>query len=316
VYCYTISRTIGFRPDHAFLCLIVFVFLVYGREWGKLFLKDWSPFILFWVAYDMMRGVADSIRGRINIEGPFQLEQWLFGWLTPSQIPPFYFQAFQIAHDGTVIKLVFDLASALIYALHFVAPLIVGWFFWHTLNERRTFYLYVCTFTVLNVMALITFMVYPAAPPWYVYAHGFSQPTAGMIDSAGALVNFDKIVGRRFFVSFYNTFNSNLFAAIPSLHSGYPTTIALALWWRLRGRSWLFVLYPLLAWFAAVYLNHHYVIDLVIGSLYALAAWCLAKFVLMPRVFDRFVDYEVTSRRVLTTSFGAAALSTEEPDAG
>jgi len=305
VYCYTISRTIGLRPDHAFLSLILFVFLVYGRTWGKLFLIDWSPFILFWVAYDMMRGVADSVRGRINIEGPFELERALFGWLTPSDIPAFYFQDFQAANDGTLVRLVFDLASALIYALHFVAPLILGWFFWHTLNERRTFYLYVCTFTVLNVMALLTFMVYPAAPPWYVYTHGFGQPSADMIDSAGALVNFDRVVGRRFFVSLYNTFNSNPFAAIPSLHSGYPTTIALFVWLRLGGRSWLFFGYPLLAWFSAVYLNHHYIIDLVIGSLYVLVAWCLARFLLIPLLLDRYVDYELTSKRLLKSSFRA-----------
>ena len=86
VYLYTISRTIGLRPDHAFLCLIVFVFLVYGRRWGKAFLIDWSPFILFWVAYDMMRGIADSIRGQINATGPFNIEASLFGWLTPAVV--------------------------------------------------------------------------------------------------------------------------------------------------------------------------------------------------------------------------------------
>jgi hypothetical protein len=311
LYLYGISRTIGFRPDHAFLSLIVFVFLVYGRRWGKLFLIDWSPFILFWVAYDMMRGVADSVRGRINIEEPFQLEKLLFGWLTPADVPAFYFQQFQIAHDGTLIRLLFDLASALIYALHFVAPLVLGWFFWHTLNERRTFYIYVYALTVLNVMALVTFMIYPAAPPWYVYKHGFGQPSDVMLDSAGALVNFDKVVGRRFFVSFYNTFNSNLFAAIPSLHSGYPTMIALCLWARLRGRAWLFIAYPLLAWFAAVYLNHHYVIDLVIGSLYAVVAWGFGKMVLIPFAFDRFVDYDVTSAQLFKSSFGASSSSRE-----
>ena len=225
-YLYLISRTIGLRPDHAFLSLIVLVFLVYGRQWGKLFIIDWLPFILFWVAYDMMRGVADSIRGAINIAGPFHLEQSLFGWLTPAAVPAFYFQQFQVAWDGTLLRTVFDLLSALMYALHFVSPLILGWFFWYTLNERRAFYLCVYTFTALNVMALITFMVFPVAPPWYVFEHGFGQPTDVMLDSAGALVNFDRIVGRRFFVSFYNTFNSNLFAAIPSLHAGYPTVIA------------------------------------------------------------------------------------------
>ena len=313
LYLFTISRTIGIRPDHAFLSLLIFVFLIYGRSWGRLFLIDWSPFILFWVAYDMMRGVADSIRGQINIEGPFRLEQLLFGWLTPADVPPFYFQHFQIAYDGTSIRMLFDLASALIYALHFITPLVLGWFFWHTLNERRTFYRYVYALTVLNVMALVTFMIYPVAPPWYVYEHGFGQPTSVMLDSAGALMNFDKIIGKRFFVSFYNTFNSNLFAAIPSLHAGYPTMIALCLWERLRGRAWLFIAYPLLAWFAAVYLNHHYVIDLVIGSVYAVLAWGFAKTILIPFVFDRLIDYEISSRQVLKSSFGAKTPATGQP---
>jgi len=166
---------------------------------------------------------------------------------------------------------------------------------------------FIYALTVLNVMALITFMVYPAAPPWYVYQHGFGQPPHSMLDSSGSLVNFDKIVGRRMFVSFYNTFNSNLFAAIPSLHSGYPTTIAISLWWRLRGRTWLWVVYPLVAWFAAVYLNHHYIIDLVIGSAYSLVAFAISRFVLIPYVFDRFVDYDVTSRQQFKTSFDAKA---------
>jgi len=79
--------------------------------------------------------------------------------------------------------------------------------------------------------------------------------------------------------------------------------MALCLWWRLRGWTWLFVFYPLLAWFAAVYLNHHYLIDLVIGSLYTVVAWGFARIVLIPFVFDRFVDYELTSRQVLKSSF-------------
>ena len=306
-YLYVISRTIGIRPDHAFLSLLILVFLVYGRRWGKLFVIDWLPFILFWVAYDMMRGVADSIRGEINIAGPFHLEQSLFGWLTPAAVPAFYFQQFQLAYEGTLLRTVFDLLSALIYALHFISPLILGWFLWYTLNERRTFYICVYTFTALNVMALITFMIYPVAPPWYVFKHGFGQPTDAMLDSAGALVNFDRIVGRRLFVSLYNTFNSNLFAAIPSLHAGYPTVIALCLWDRLRGRAWLFLAYPLLAWFAAVYLNHHYIIDLVIGSVYAAVAWVIARFVLIPVVFDRFVDYGITSRELFKATFKASA---------
>jgi len=139
---------------------------------------------------------------------------------------------------------------------------------------------------------------------WYVYVHGFAQPSDAMLDSAAGLVNFHEIVGQRFFVSFYNTFNSNLFAAIPSPHSGYPTAIALFVWLRLGGRTWLFLAYPLLAWFAAAYLNHHYIIDLILGSLYVMAAWVGARTIAMP-LLDRILDYESTSRLALRSSFGS-----------
>ena len=94
-------------------------------------------------------------------------------------------------------------------------------------------------------MALITFMVFPTAPPLYVHKHGFVQPMVDDLSSAGALVAFDKLLGGNYLHSLWDTFNSNRFAAIPSLHSGYPTVIALLLWLRFRGITWIFIGYPL-----------------------------------------------------------------------
>lgn len=299
LYCSTTAGIIGFRPDHAFLSLVVFVILVFGQRWGKLLLVDWSPFILFWVCYDLMRGIADAIRGRINVEEPFRLEQLLFGWLTPAEVPASYFQTLQFALADTIIKTVVDVTSTLAYTLHMVIPFLLAWMFWHTLNERRNFYLYVSAFTLLNAMALITFMIYPAAPPWYVSQYGFAQPSDAMLDSAGALVNFDRLIGHDVFLTLYATFNANLFAAIPSLHAGYPTLVALFVGLRFGGRAWAAVLYPCWAWFSAVYLNQHYIIDLLAGSVYAMIAFLVARTVIVPHLCDRIVDYDVTSRLLL-----------------
>lgn len=299
LYCYMTKQVIGFRPDHAFLSLLIFVFIVFGRAWGRLFLIDWSPFIIFWVCYDMMRGIADNIRGEINIEGPYELEKFLFDWMTGGDIPAFYLQHFQTLYDGTFIKYVLDFMSGLVYGMHFISPLLVGWLFWHTLNERRSFYLFVTSLTLMNAAALATFMLYPAAPPWYVEKYGFAQPSAGLLDSAGGLVNFDRLIGEDFFLRLYGTFNANRFAAIPSLHGGYPILIALCLGLRFGGWTWLIVIYPVCTWFAAVYLNHHYIIDLIFGALYAVGALILARTLVLPQVLDRLIDYERTSRLLL-----------------
>ncbi len=295
-YCYAMHKLIGLRPDHFFLSLIVLVFLIFGKEWGIRFLIDWSPFIIFWIAYDMMRGIADSVRGYVFVIEPYVLEMRLFGWLTGQMIPPYYMRQFQLGHQGEPFKVFLDVFSTSFYVLHFITPLLLGWFLWHTLNERRNYYLYVYSFTVLNIMALITFMVLPAAPPWYVLKYGFQQPPSQVLGSAGALVNFDKLIGKDYLESLWNTFNSNLFAAIPSLHAGYPTLIALFIWLRFGGLTLLFFAYPLCAWFSAVYLNQHYIIDLIIGSLYVVIAYFIAKKLIMPNIFDKLINYDKKPR--------------------
>jgi membrane-associated phospholipid phosphatase len=46
-------------------------------------------------------------------------------------------------------------------------------------------------------------------------------------------------------------------------------------------------LYPLGVWCSAVYLNHHYLIDILLAVIYVVAADALVGFVLFPRVFER-----------------------------
>lgn len=299
LYLILIARLIKTRPDHIFFALLIFSFAILGKRWGKLFLTDWAPWIFFWMAYDMMRGVADSFFGRINIVQPYEIENVLFGWLTSAEIPAFYFQTWQTLHEGEFIRTFLDVLCSNVYAVHFPAPLIVGWIVWQTLGERRNYYLFVYTLMTLNFMALATFMLYPAAPPWYVMNHGFEQPTGEFLDSAGALVNFDALIGQNWLRSLWNTFNSNKFAAIPSLHAAYPSVIAFFLWYRFRGRNWLWIIYPMIAWFSAVYLNHHYIIDLILGVGYAAAAFLISKHFLLPKVFDKIVDYNRTPKLVL-----------------
>jgi hypothetical protein len=291
VYFVLINQIVHVRPDHTFLALIVFS-LAFGKKRSKQFLADWAPFILFWVAYDMMRGIADSVRHVINVVPPFKLELLLFGPLFGGQIPAFYFEHFQAIHEGSVGKILLDVMGANFYTIHFGAPLIMGWIFWHTLSDRPMFYHFIYTITLLNIMALATFMLYPAAPPWYVYTHGLAQPVGVVSGSAAGLINFDKLIGTKFLQSFWDTFNPNLFAAIPSLHGAYPCVIAFFGMKKFRKLRPLWLLYPIGTWFSAVYLNEHYIVDLIIGLGYVVIAYTIVKRVLYPRIFRRFVEKE------------------------
>lgn len=303
LYFVAINQVIRVRPDHAFVALLVLATLL-GKEKGRRFLIDWSPFIVFWTAYDMMRGIADSVRGVINVALPYQVELALFGPLFGGQIPSFFFQQWQQTLGASPLRQLLDASGGLFYTLHFGLPIVLGWYFWHTRDDRRLFYTFVGTLTLLNFSALVTFMAYPAAPPWYVYAHGFGQPAKtsfwGM--GAGGLLNVDRMIGTKFFTTLWGGFNPNHFAAIPSLHGAYPVVIALFARKGLRWPAPLVALYPLCVWFSAVYLNQHYIIDLLIGTGYVVVAYEMASRVLVPRVIDPLLARHTAESPALVTA--------------
>jgi len=284
-YFITINQFITLRPDHVFFVLFLFMFVL-GGEKAKRFIIDWLPFIGFWILYDMMRGVADSWRGYVHIREVYDAEFLIFGRFFDNLIPAFWFQQFQYAYADHLFKIVIDVLVANLYSFHFFGPLILGWILWHTVGDRRMYYRFVWTLTLLNAMALITFFLYPAAAPWYVQRFGFDQPSGTMFGTAGSLINIDNMIKMKFFTNIWDNMNPNHFAAIPSLHGAYPIVISLFAFLKFRKYQTLFILYSVLTWWAAVYLNHHYIIDLLIAAIYVAAAYWINHKILMPKVFD------------------------------
>jgi inositol phosphorylceramide synthase catalytic subunit len=126
-------------------------------------------------------------------------------------------------------------------------------------------------FLVLNVAGFLTYHVYPAAPPWYFHQHGCAVDLATAASAGPNLLRVDALMGWNYFAGFYGR-SSDVFGAVPSLHVAYPLLMVTEGWrlHRALGRSLLVAFY---AWMccAAVYLDHHWVIDIVLGSGYALA---------------------------------------------
>lgn len=291
------------RPDQLFLILMLAAVALCGKKGGKQFIIDWAPFTLFLILYDGMRGVADHMAGRINVLGPYQLEQWMFGWLTGSQPLPFLLQWWRESMNGSWIIDVANSISGIMYTAHFLVPFFLAWLLWHTYKKRREFYAFAYSLTILNILALVTFFLYPAAAPWYVWKFGFAIPNVAAFHygDPSVLVNVDKLLRFPLFSSIYGSLNPNPFAAIPSLHAAYPVVVSYfaARQWRGMGMRVLLVFYLGITWFAAIYLNHHYIVDLLIGALYALGSIAICRRVLMPYVIDRFLkkDSESTQQQ-------------------
>ena len=68
-----------------------------------------------------------------------------------------------------------------------------------------------------------------------------------------------------------------VFGAFPSLHSGCATIEMLFVSWLFPRMKLIAGGYVLWMWFSTMYLTHHYMIDLVGGSIYAILAYAVAQ---------------------------------------
>lgn len=292
------------EPDQLFLLFAITALAMAGGKGGRRFVTDWSPFVIFIIVYDGLRGVADNAFGVIHIQGPYFLEHKLFGWIAGHEVLPFALQYLKASHANSVIITWLNTMAGFFYTIHFVTPFILGWILWHTCNDRKAFLSFASALTILNVMALTNFFLYPAAPPWYVWRYHFTPPElASWASSAAALVSVDKLLHVPLFQSIYESLNPNAFAAIPSLHGAYPLLIAITAgcrWKNIFFRIALFF-YVAATWFSACFLNHHYLIDLSIGTMYVGVALWVNKHFVVPMIINRFIKSDKNQKTFLTT---------------
>ena len=207
------------------------------------------PFFLFGISYDWMNLCPNYKVNPIDTIGLYTAEKSLFGIDT--------------AMFGTLTPNEF-------FGL------------WLYFKHRREQYLhFAIVFLLVNLIGFTFYYIHPAAPPWYVALHGFEPilDTPGDVAGLGA---FDRMTGWGIFHGLYAR-NSNIFAALPSLHSAY-TLVALIYAVHYRVSRWwtaVLAIITLGIWFTAVYTSHHYIIDVLAGIACALCGYLLMEKLLM-----------------------------------
>jgi membrane-associated phospholipid phosphatase len=141
------------------------------------------------------------------------------------------------------------------------------------------------------LIGFVIYYIYPAAPPWYVQQHGFELQPHTPGNTAG-LIKFDEFFNVSIFRGLYAK-GSNVFAAMPSLHSAYPLIVLYFAWKNNTGPFKIVsVIVTVGIWFAAVYTGHHYILDVLAGILCAIAGILLYERVLCRRYFFiTFLEY-------------------------
>lgn len=151
----------------------------------------------------------------------------------------------------------------------------IGFAVWLWLRDERAMRTFGWSFFVVNVAGFATYHLYPAAPPWYFHAHGCTVDLAASASTGANLARVDTWIGIPYFHGMYAR-ASDVYGAMPSLHVAYPLLIVLV-GWPLFGpiRRALAILFLVSMCLAAVYLDHHWVLDVLIGLVYAVVTFAI-----------------------------------------
>lgn len=129
---------------------------------------------------------------------------------------------------------------------------------------------------VTHLLGIVTYRLLPAAPPWYVQARGCAIDPAAQTSPA-ALVRVDAMLGVTYFRDLYSR-GATVYGALPSLHVTYPLYGLLVTLRRASAPSLVLQsAYAALMLFAAIYLNHHWLLDALLGYAYVALAWAAVR---------------------------------------
>lgn len=284
----------GLRGEHLQVGLIVLLLSYWGVRSRNL-LRFLLPVILTGIVYDSMRYYSDFIRGPIRVAEPYLFDRYFFGVKTQQGLltPNEFFQ--NQLHP--ILDFITGLAYLVFIAVFILCALI--FFYWYpflienqklkkttqffgTISDLRKVGLAkMWAFFWLNILGYSTYYWYPAAPPWYVALYGLGPAKLDVPANPAGCVRFDALLGTHFFSSMYGR-SADVFGAIPSLHVAYPLlTVFFA--WKLKRLRTFSICFYLLMCFSAVYLNHHYILDILWGSAYALLiAWLCTRKISFP----------------------------------
>jgi hypothetical protein len=258
------------RAEQFLTCAVMAVLVVWSDRTRSFFLAM-LPFLLFGISYDLMHITQPLVRFlHVHVEEPYFFDLRFFGIptsegvLTPNE--------FFTRHHWPLVDFFTGISYIIFvyWAVCFAAYLAL---FRRDEAGRKLLARFGWTFLLMNLAGFVTYYVYPAAPPWYVADYGLGPADFSARSSAAGAARWDELTGIPYFAGFYGR-SADVFGAIPSLHVSYP--LLTYLYGRELRKRWFdvasFGLFLLVS-FAAVYLNHHYVLDVLLGVLYTVVAW-------------------------------------------
>lgn len=218
-------------------------------------LRQLSLFLGAYLLYQVVRGLVDGndvAKATWNAYKVISLEQTLHVFIEPGV------QAW-VNHK----KWLMDIADSSYLNAHYVCT--IGALVWIYLRRNDSFYFVRNMFMVAMAFALIGYALYPTAPPRLMPEWGF---TDSIQQFTGITVEHGP-----------SSALLNLYAAIPSMH----VCFALMIGWPMArlvknpAAMVLWAIYPVFITFVVIATGNHYLTDVVLGAMTALASAFFSK---------------------------------------
>lgn len=273
---------VGFRIDEVFIAALFFLLYTVSKK-TRNFALTLAPFLVFWVIFDYMKAFPNYKFNSVHIGDIYNFDKQYFGVHVNGAL-------LSLNEYWELHRTVFmDVLNGFFYLCWMPVPISFGAYMF--VKDRRGALEFCLTFLLTNFVGFIGYYGFPAAPPWYVYYHGtvFNPATPGNV---AGLAGFDDFLGVNIFHSLYAK-SSNVFAAMPSLHSAYVVVSVYYAFKKNVATGWKIFLTTVMigTWFAAIYTHHHYVSDVLIGIICAIIGIALFQRVLLrSKKFNAFMD--------------------------
>lgn len=245
-------------PSTEMAVLLIIILSILNSK-VRVFAVDLGPFILLLFTYDTLRNFADDFgSATVNVTNLIDWERTIGG----GTLPPYWLQQSLWGHFYTPVL---DVLANFFYMSHFLTPLLASIALWR--HRRTDYWAFAFGLVAMSFAAFATYIFFPAAPPWWATLHGYLPGTPIVLDH---FIVSAEVVAK----------GPNPVAAMPSLHTAYPTYIALTSLAVFGRKAIPVILLPICVASSTFYLGHHWVVDALGGAIYAVIAfstvfvWC------------------------------------------
>jgi membrane-associated phospholipid phosphatase len=237
----------GIFPSIEMILATLAILLLWKTQSRKLF-RDLIPFLVLLLTFQSLRSFADNLAiSDIHILDLIAYEKNLFNGIIPAN----YLQGLLM---NNLCSAIIVFIANILYMSHFLNPVLFAILLWY--KSHQFYWYFIGGLVFLTYAGFFTFIVFPAAPPWWATKYGY-------------LTDQIVVLSRFYYPTLVEFAGPNPVAAMPSLHMAYPTFISIysIFIWAKKGIPTIML--PISIGLSTLILGHHYVIDLIAGVIYA-----------------------------------------------